>query len=322
MSMQRYISVPMILAGLILAAGTVQAQCALPHSFANGQTADATQVMANFNALLTCLNPGGSTNSVQYNTGGGVPGGLGPLTDGQLIVGSTGGAPQAQNLTAGTGISITNGPGNVTIAATGGVGLAGLYRQVMSSTPTAASTGLANWVNQGGAAVSDTATGVAIDAPPSGTTVANIAGRYGAAPTAPYTIKVLIGATRSSSNYSAVGIGWYDGTNKIHVMDMATSNGGANFLEVTQWNSPTSLATTSFVTPVNAFAQPIWMQIADDGTNISFAFSQDGANFLPLLSVAKASGFLGASGYSNIIFIVNPRGGTRTLGTLMSWTQS
>ena len=42
-------------------------QCALPYSFTNGQTADASQVMANFNALIACLNPGGSTNAIQYN---------------------------------------------------------------------------------------------------------------------------------------------------------------------------------------------------------------------------------------------------------------
>jgi hypothetical protein len=131
---------------------------------------------------------------------------------------------------------------------------------------------------------------------------------------------VLIGATRSSNNYSAVGIGWYDGSGKIQVMDIATAAGGSNFLEVTQWNSATSFNATPFATPGNAYSQPIWMQIADDGTNVSFAFSHDGANFLPILSSTKASGFLGATGYSNVFFFVNPRGTSRTTGTLMSWT--
>ncbi len=39
-----------------------EAQCtALPYQLTNGQTADATQVMANFNALLACIN--GSVNT-------------------------------------------------------------------------------------------------------------------------------------------------------------------------------------------------------------------------------------------------------------------
>lgn len=39
-----------------------------------------------------------------------------PLTNGQLIIGSTGAIPVASTLTAGTGISITNGAGSITLA--------------------------------------------------------------------------------------------------------------------------------------------------------------------------------------------------------------
>ncbi|MBS0527138.1 MAG: hypothetical protein JSS04_26150, partial [Proteobacteria bacterium] len=65
-------------------AGPASAQCALPYTLADGQKADAFQVMANFNALANCLSAGGSTNSVQYNNGGGL-GGVAPLGDGQLV---------------------------------------------------------------------------------------------------------------------------------------------------------------------------------------------------------------------------------------------
>lgn len=41
------------------------------------------------------------------------------LTDGQLAIGSTAGVPAAATLTAGSGISITNGSNSITIAATG-----------------------------------------------------------------------------------------------------------------------------------------------------------------------------------------------------------
>jgi hypothetical protein len=40
------------------------------------------------------------------------------MTNGQLIIGNTGGTPTAATLTAGTGISITNGSGSITVAAT------------------------------------------------------------------------------------------------------------------------------------------------------------------------------------------------------------
>ncbi len=48
---------------------------------------------------------------------------LGPLTDGQLIIGSTGLAASAANLTAGTNITITNGPGSITINSTSSLGV-------------------------------------------------------------------------------------------------------------------------------------------------------------------------------------------------------
>lgn len=45
---------------------------------------------------------------------------IGFMTDGEVIIGQTGGAPQINTLTAGTGIMITNAPGSITIDATGG----------------------------------------------------------------------------------------------------------------------------------------------------------------------------------------------------------
>lgn len=311
-------------AALISAAPKVaQAACTLPHQLTNGQTADATQVMANFNALVTCLNslnPAGSTNAVQYNAGSGSFGGAGPLTDGQLLIGSSGAAPQAQTLTAGSGIQITNGAGAITIAATGGGSGAGLYRQVMSATPTSAGTGLTTWLNQGSAAVSDSAVGISLSAPTSGTTP-NMVARYGAAPTPPYTITALIGATRNSNNFSGAGIGWYDGANKLHVISVIVFNGGAPRIEVEKWNSATSWNSNDFQSNANSFSQPIWFRLQDDGTNVSFAFSQDGANFLQVFAIAKSSGWLGASGYSNVMFFANPQGG-QTVSSLMSWAQN
>jgi hypothetical protein len=298
------------------------AQCALPYTIANGQPTDATQVMANFNALLACINnaPAGSLNALQYNAGPNTFSGVGPLTNGQLAIGSTGSPPQAKSLTAGAGISITNGAGDITISATGGGSGGGLYRQVISGTPTSAGTGLTNWLNQGSATVSDSITGLTINAP-NAVTSDNITGRYMASPPTPYRITVLIAATRNSNSYNNVGIGWYNGSNKLHLLSYILQNGNTPFIEFEKWNSVTSWNSNDFGSSFNSFSQPIWLQIADDGTTISVAFSQDGANFLQVYSVAKSSGWLGASGYSNIIFFTNPRT-SQTLATLMSWTQN
>src|ERR1700691_5374184 len=49
----------------------------------------------------------------------GVPSLVGPLTNGQIIIGSTGATPVAGTITQGTNISVTNTAGTITIAATG-----------------------------------------------------------------------------------------------------------------------------------------------------------------------------------------------------------
>lgn len=114
----------LVLAILLIGSQGALAQCTLPNQLTNGQTADATQVMANFNALVACLSnaPAGAANALQFNAGSGAFGGVGPLNNGQIVVGVTGGAPAAASLTAGTGISIAGGPGSITISATGGGG--------------------------------------------------------------------------------------------------------------------------------------------------------------------------------------------------------
>lgn len=53
----------------------------------------------------------------------GVPAWIGPLTNGQLLIGSTGATPVAATLSAGAGISIANAAGSITISGTGsGIG--------------------------------------------------------------------------------------------------------------------------------------------------------------------------------------------------------
>lgn len=57
-----------------------------------------------------------ANRAVITTTSGGVPQATALATNGQLIIGSTAGAPAAATLTAGAGISITNGSNSITIA--------------------------------------------------------------------------------------------------------------------------------------------------------------------------------------------------------------
>lgn len=55
-----------------------------------------------------------------FTNSSGVPAWTGSMTNGQLLIGSTGASPALGTLTAGSGISIGNGAASITIAATGG----------------------------------------------------------------------------------------------------------------------------------------------------------------------------------------------------------
>ena len=79
----------------------------------------AADTVTNHNVLI-----GGSSNSITSLA----------LTNGQLAIGSTGADPSAATLTAGTGVSITNGAGSITVNALGG----GLTWTVVTGTTQAA----------------------------------------------------------------------------------------------------------------------------------------------------------------------------------------
>lgn len=59
-------------------------------------------------------------NAIPFFNASGAIDEIGPLTDGELIIGSTGNPPVAATLTAGTNVSITNGAGSITINANDG----------------------------------------------------------------------------------------------------------------------------------------------------------------------------------------------------------
>lgn len=186
-----------------------QQQCALPVQLTPGNLASASQNMRDFKALEACseaVSPSGAQGSVQYKDAAKLQG-IAPLTDGQVVVGSTGAAPVGSGITGGDGIAITQQSGGISLELTAGAG--GLYNQVLSLVPTSTNTGLINWFNQSSSVLTETQSGINIESPSSGGSY-NLTGRYTPSPTPPYKVKGLIAATRDSSSNDAVGLGWYD----------------------------------------------------------------------------------------------------------------
>lgn len=67
-----------------------------------------------------------ANSATLVSTSAGVPVWSSTMTNGQIIIGSTGATPTAATLTQGTGITITNGAGSITIASANGVPVVGL----------------------------------------------------------------------------------------------------------------------------------------------------------------------------------------------------
>lgn len=193
---------------------------------------------------------------------------------------------------------------SVPIASTSGTGR-GLFSGQLSAAPTLASTGLGSPFGTSATAV-DSAPGIFLNNLGS----VNGAAVKKAAPTPPYTITACIAAAGGGFCM----LGWTDGTKEQFIYN-DRSNGNilvqANTNHLT-WNS--TQATLTY----RIFDNIMWWRIKDDGTNVSFWWSVDGTNFVQAYTVAKASGYLGAAGYSQIM--AGFAGGTNAAGTILSWS--
>ncbi len=193
---------------------------------------------------------------------------------------------------------------------TGGTG-GGFWSDILSATPTVSGTGLSNYLGTG-AASANTSGGV---------NVSGTSGGMGAyttsVPSTPYSITALLACNTATTTGNAVtGLGWTDGT-KVHIAYLDTT-GKRIILRFSNITTASTADATFTDTGYNrSFA---WLKIADDGTNVTFSYSSDGHVFVTLFTVAKASGYLGATGYTHI-FVGSPGGTGANNVVVISWTQ-
>jgi hypothetical protein len=202
----------------------------------------------------------------------------------------------------------------------GGSGSAGgLFVNVMSAIPTQASTGLSTWVNQGTATVTDDADlGLVIHAATNGS-ANSLRLLKKTAPSTPYTATALVALTGGTAGTSSAYFGLTDGTK---VQAFALEYASDQLVRVYNFNSATSFNGTAFLgSTTGRVTHREWLRIKDDGTTVYFQRSADGKNFITIYSVAKSSGFLGSSGYSNIVFGCDPFA-SETYVTLMSYEEA
>lgn len=105
------------------------------------------------NNVVGAVTAANSASLVSTSTG--VPQWSGTMTNGQVIIGSTGATPTAATLTQGTGITITNGAGTITIAANGSV----IGQTITGDSGGALSPSSGNWNILGGPGVTTSGSG-------------------------------------------------------------------------------------------------------------------------------------------------------------------
>ena len=283
------------LASLVTIADTAFAQCSLPNQLQSGDLADATKVAANFTALASCADaqaPSAGANSVIYNGGSGTLAGVPPLTDGQLLIGSTGNPPQPGTLSAGSGIAITGGPASVTISATGsGTGAAvDWLNKTAAIKPNAASFTLqTSTTPPSGTTLTATTRGMLLSA--NSTTDARAMMAEVSLPSGHWQATMLAVYTGPISSYVLPSLAVRDAATKRAVLFGVGGNGGGIRFDYDKSSGGIGLDTYSgdaqmqdvgFSTP----SEPAWARLTYDGTNLIYSFSRDGEIFTPIYTVS------------------------------------
>lgn len=322
----------------ILAAGVsaiyasiASAQCAVPTQIDNGTIIDAVPVMSDFDAVATCsdqVGASGAQNSVQTSGTNGGFAAVGPLTDGQLLVGSAGNAANPTTLTAGAGVNIANAPGSVTISTSGvpaGGGADWLNGTAVVKPNAADFTLRTSSTAPPGAALSSTSRGMMLtttSAPsgfsgmmaevtlPSGHWQATMLAIY-TGPLSTYGIPGI--AVRDSVNNKSVQLGIGPLSATAYRFDYQKTSGGVG-LDTYQGDAP--LQDVGFPLPT----EPIWSRLTFDGTNLIWSFSRDGEFYITAYSVTASSFLANLSTIGPIVFFASTAKTTwSTTFHVLSW---
>lgn len=240
------------------------------------------------------------------------------VTTGPILTSGTGDPNGAVSATQGsvflrtdTAQVYSNTDGAMAWAEVGGSsGGNGLFAPVMSTVPTAASTGFDTWWYQfTGATYTDGELGPLVVVP----TTAGLS-RYTAraktAPATPYTITVLMGSNfplMTSAPTAGTYMGWGEAaTGAANKADFAVlyPNQNSQSYRDQMTNATTTSSHTQLAAGITGHPTLTWWRLSDDGTTatISISATGDNASFLPILTVTKSGSFLGAAGYNFVLF--------------------
>lgn len=200
-------------------------------------------------------------------------------------------------------------------------GGSGLFSGSLSGLPTQANTGFTTWAQQpAGSTVLNTVAGVEVFQPAQSS--AHIPALLTkAVSTPPYTVTALLAHAGPHVNFSAMEFGWSNGLSgssfKAQTIHHSYAD-GLNILDYTGLNPASVAVPGSTLGTMTNVPDLYWFQLRDDGTTVSFKMGADGVRFSTIYSIAKASGFLGATGYNHLVFGCDAFN-RESAGTIMSY---
>jgi len=184
------------------------------------------------------------------------------------------------------------------------------------------SSGSFSWVNQGSATLTADHKGfILLETPSSGADDLHI--RIKSAPSTPYTITTAWLPNLYPGNYSMCGLVWRDSaSSKLQSHMIVRSNTAASTLgiQVSRYSGPTGyLSNDAFVDAATLClgGGPVWLRIADDGSNRAASISADGYTWHTVWSGTRTTHLTP----DQVGFFVN--GNTvAAAGTLLHWRET
>ncbi|MBV7265137.1 hypothetical protein [Erythrobacter ani] len=308
----RLISGSLLVASSLLAVSQAQAQqCVVPHTLVNGQVADATEVMDNFNAVAACVENTttheGTPNAGEiavFDSATGITGGN--LTGDVTTSGSTATTLTDTGVVPGSYASpniIVDSKGRITSATNssggGGGGGGSFYEAPPRDIPS-----LANftWLNQGSSVAADTGNGLVMTADVDG----EIHGLMQAAPTSStYDVFMRVdqtaGYTNISTSYYSYPLILLRNSQSGRLLNVylghyRSSRDRTWVTGIRRWATPTSYSAEGV--PARYLAgNTRWVRVNVSGDTVTLFVSPNGYHWIEI-GAESISAFLTASGGS------------------------